>query len=288
MTHYYILPGTGIYGGIKKAFHAVEHISSAGKDAAIAMPVMKRPSWFPNTVNIITRRKLARIAKNDDVALFSHPDDADFVASLPCRKKVLHMQGAAPQVMPLLDRNFKIIVTGLHMAQETLRRGIIAPYVTMGIPDVFRWHGEDKKKDSICLMTRKAGHFAEIIKQMDSGIKLTIIDGMSEDDVARTMKESDIFVAISPDEWFGLPPLEAMAAACCVVGFPGVGGFEFMHHMENALLVPNGNASFLANAVRKLLNDCHLRDRLRNNAMKTAAYYTMGHERKLLNKALNI
>jgi glycosyltransferase involved in cell wall biosynthesis len=104
--------------------------------------------------------------------------------------------------------------------------------------------------------------------------------------VAAVLKRTDVFVPISAKEAFGLPPLEAMAAGCAVVGYPGDGGFEFMRHGESAHVVPNGDRKALRQGVRDCLADGAYRDRLREGGQAVAAYYTLERERRYLLRAL--
>ncbi|MBM4072669.1 MAG: glycosyltransferase family 4 protein [Planctomycetes bacterium] len=53
------------------------------------------------------------------------------------------------------------------------------------------------------------------------------IEMIQEAEVARILGESAIFLSLSHLEGVGLPPLEAMASGCLVVGFGGGGGLEY-------------------------------------------------------------
>ncbi len=57
--------------------------------------------------------------------------------------------------------------------------------------------------------------------------ELVPIQGMSETQVADTLRESAIFLAFNEREGFGLPPAEAMACGCYVIGYHGQGAQEF-------------------------------------------------------------
>lgn len=61
-----------------------------------------------------------------------------------------------------------------------------------------------------------------------AGWDLCPIDGMGEADVARLLRESAIFLSTCHDEGFGLPPLEAGASGCVVLGYTGYAAREFM------------------------------------------------------------
>lgn len=60
------------------------------------------------------------------------------------------------------------------------------------------------------------------------GWKFDDISGVGRDDVAARLGRAAIFLAGSDREGFGLPPAEAMASGCYVIGFTGDGGREFM------------------------------------------------------------
>jgi hypothetical protein len=53
------------------------------------------------------------------------------------------------------------------------------------------------------------------------------IQGLPERQVAERMRECAVFVSFSDLDGFGLPPAEAMASGCFVVGYTGGGGTEF-------------------------------------------------------------
>jgi len=289
---YYVLPGSGIYGGIKKGFHCADMLSASGHPCAVATPDGARPGWFETRCEVITHASLVRDCRHDDVILFSCPADAEFVDTLPAQRKIVHMQGAnTPADHALFDRRrgYELISHGLHMTYELQRHGRVAPYVPIGIPDVFRWKGEAKVALNVAVMPRKGGESLRAVRAaLPHGCELTCIDGLPERRVAEELKLADIFLAISPSEAFGLPPLEAMCAACCVVGFPGIGGFEFMRHGETAHVVPNGDVDALIDALRDICAEPAYRDALRRRAGAMAAYYTMERERAYLLRALGL
>lgn len=57
--------------------------------------------------------------------------------------------------------------------------------------------------------------------------ELVEIHNMSERQVADNLRECAIFLSFSINEGFGMPPAEAMACGCVVVGYAGKGGKEF-------------------------------------------------------------
>jgi glycosyltransferase involved in cell wall biosynthesis len=189
----------------------------------------------------------------------------------------------------LFRRPYEFVSHGFHMSLELLRAGRIAPYVPYGVPDSFRWNGEPKAPGRVVIMSRKGRRFVEAVSAaLTPDSSLVVLDGEPEDRVAETLKSADVFVAISKSEAFGLPPLEAMCAGCCVVGFPGDGGLEFMRHGETAHLAPNGDAKALTGALREVLDRPTYRDALRARAMEVSHFYTVEREREYLLRALGL
>lgn len=288
---YYLLPSTDVYGGVKKGFNAADLLTRSGHPCQVATPGGERPTWFPNEAETFDRDELPARCQRADTVFFSWPPDVEVVRKLPARRKIVHMQGANSEGDRKLfaEKGLEFISHGLHMTQQLLLHGRIGPYVPLGIRDVFRWNGEEKEPRSVAVMSRKGGRLAERVrKTLPRDARLRVLEGLTEDEVAVELKQCDLFVPISSGEAFGLPPLEAMAAGCCVVGYPGDGGFEFMRHGETAHVVPNDDRRGLKRAVKDVLERSTYRDGLRERARSLAAYYTLERERTYLLRALGL
>ena len=91
----------------------------------------------------------------------------------------------------------------------------------------------DQKKPQICFMPRK--HPEDAIQVLGllrlrgklDDFSVVPIDNASEADVARIMRESLIFLSFGYPEGFSLPPAEAMASGCIVIGYHGEAGREY-------------------------------------------------------------
>jgi hypothetical protein len=90
-----------------------------------------------------------------------------------------------------------------------------------------------RKRRLITLMRRKRLAEGEAVVQLfkragPAGWEITPIGELDQAAVAEILGEAAIFLSFSSEEGFGLPPAEAMAAGCYVIGYTGDGGHEFM------------------------------------------------------------
>ena len=60
------------------------------------------------------------------------------------------------------------------------------------------------------------------------GFKIVEIKDKTEAQAAAIIRDSMIFLSFSTQEGWGLPPMEAMASGCIVIGYDGRRGAEFM------------------------------------------------------------
>ncbi|MEH2475587.1 glycosyltransferase involved in cell wall biosynthesis [Nitrobacteraceae bacterium AZCC 2161] len=90
------------------------------------------------------------------------------------------------------------------------------------------------------------------------GWDIVAIEGRSEAETAELLRSTKLFLSLSSREGFGLPPLEALACGCLVVGYHGLGGREYFHP-PFAIAVEDGDIAGFARAVEaaihKLDND---------------------------------
>ncbi|CAK7019813.1 MAG: hypothetical protein DELT_02369 [Desulfovibrio sp.] len=91
------------------------------------------------------------------------------------------------------------------------------------------------KRLRIAYMPRKNKALADQIRQIftamddaSSRVEWLEIHKMTSEEVAEVLGTSHIFLATGFPEGCPLPPLEAMASGCLVVGFAGYGGWDYM------------------------------------------------------------
>ncbi len=109
------------------------------------------------------------------------------------------------------------------------------------------------------------------------------IDKVNEAKVAEILSESAIYFSTSLYEGFGLPPIEAMACGCIVVGFHGGGGLEYASS-ENGYWCEEGDiiecVRTLGNVISNIKNNDKKVNKVRSQALKKAGEYTFDRQEK--------
>lgn len=108
------------------------------------------------------------------------------------------------------------------------------------------------------------------------GWDIVFADNLSESELIKEYQKADVFLATGYPEGFGLPPIEAMACGCAVVGFTGRGANEFMIHEKTALVAEDGDTDMAASLLDRLFDDKGLKERLRECGQEAAKRYNKG------------
>ena len=124
--------------------------------------------------------------------------------------------------------------------------------------NVDKFSFSDNKKKQICFMPRKHAEDAlqvlGILKLRDAlgDFKVVAIENKNEGEVAEMMKESMFFLSFGYPEGCPLPPAEAMACGCVVVGYDGFGGREYFDP-EFSYPIEIGDMIGFAKTIEKLI-----------------------------------
>lgn len=95
----------------------------------------------------------------------------------------------------------------------------------------------------------------------------------SDDELARLYSSSTVYVSASSSESFPGPQLEAMACGCPVVT-TSCGSEDFCFDRQNSLVIAPGDLKGLETALREVVVDEDLRNRLAANGLRTARSFT--------------
>ncbi|MGY3604063.1 MULTISPECIES: glycosyltransferase [unclassified Bradyrhizobium] len=147
------------------------------------------------------------------------------------------LEGGPANAAPYI--NNPDLVTVLVVSQdnaEVLRRtfpGTPIRRLRLGIDSRLYHPPQISKRRRLVYMPRKRREdAAAVLAQLKlrgalNGWDVVAIDGRDEAETAELLRTARLFLSFSFREGFGLPPLEALASGCIVVGYHGFGGREY-------------------------------------------------------------
>ncbi len=138
-------------------------------------------------------------------------------------------------------------------------------YVVLHALAILRSEGVDARLVLVGDGPERAGIEKEI-DAMDLGSSVELLGSVGQDKVPQLVADSDVFVLASFAEGVPVVLMEAMALRVPVVSTIIAGIPELISDGTSGLLVPPGRADLLAEALRRLLGDKSLCDRLVANA----------------------
>lgn len=274
-------------GGIRKLYRHVDVLNAAGFEAVLlhTKPGF-RCSWFVSETRV--RSVADRQPGSDDFLVLPEVYGPDLATVFPGVRKVI------------FNQNAYLTFTGYSVDPFDLRSPYTHPevqavlsvsednhdYLAYAFPNArhVRLHyGIDHqlfraaptKRNQIAYMPRKNAtdvvQVVNLLKHRRSlrGFHLLPIEGKSEVDVAAILAETAIFLSFGHPEGCPLPPLEAMAAGCVVVGYHGQGGREYFRPSFSRP-VPVGDIVRMSQEVESII-DLFTTDPARGRAMGEAA-----------------
>lgn len=239
-------------GGVQKLHDHVEILIDAGVDAAIVNAPGFEPWWFSTRARIM--RLPVALQRGDLLAIPEVYGDC-LLTIAPGFPRVSINQNAFltfenvsnPAAHPYLNcRSLLGVMTMSEHDAGYLRHTFTQLDVHRAFyridPDVFEFANTPRPR-TIAYMPRKRKALAQQIvgslhaRGALAGWQLREISGMSQSKVAQVLGTAQLFLSFSQREGFGLPPAEALARGCHVIGYAGWGGNEFFS-APNATLIP--------------------------------------------------
>jgi len=231
-------------GGTAVIYEHVEMLADNGYDAYISMLKMPDRDLYQSRAPLLIHQGKV-VWKNTDIFVFpeTFPDLIHAFKNAPVRKIMFCQNQYNLPFMIGSQQDFfaEYLVDGLIISSEAIRKFILDIYGLADIPyipysiDSNIFYSKEKKRQ-IAYMPRKLPRNAIFLESVFkrlypeySQIPWVRIDGVSREAAAAVLAESEIFLSLSYQESFGLPPLEAMASGCLVAGYHGDGGREYMN-----------------------------------------------------------
>lgn len=142
--------------------------------------------------------------------------------------------------------------------------GVAPTRIHLGF-DIGLWHPADSAPERIVsYMPRRrrdeAHQVLHILRERGvlEGWSVAAIHGATETQVADTLRRSALFLSFGKHEGCPVPPLEAMACGCHVIGFDGFGGAEYFVD-PFAESIPDGDVVGFARSAERFLASYPLR-----------------------------
>lgn len=263
---YFCINSPIIVGGVRTIHKHVEHLVKNGHSAFVVYDQPGfRPAWFADRVPIL----YAPLELRDGDVLIIPEGMTGLLEHLPARPltKILftqnhfYMRWQNRAALSWKDMGFDHALAGSDVIAEFLHADLgwpSVPIVHCSVdPDLFK---PRDKKLQIAIMPRKGqveSHFVRGAIAAMGGpaaeIPWVAIDKVPEPRAAEMFGESAIFVSFSWLEGFGLPPIEAMASGCIVVGYHGHGGREYATP-ENGFWCEEGNPLAIVRTLRSVID----------------------------------
>lgn len=259
-------------GGIRKLYRCVDILNDAGLHASI---VHNRPrfrcTWFENRTRVTGSSQVVLYQR--DVIVVPEVYGRSILDLPRGIRQIIFNQGAylmldslisgPPDVAPYVDNPdlVAVLVVSEDSAAvvEYAFPGVQVRCIRHGIDPTVYYPPADTKHRRIAYMPRRRAHEAAQVLQLLRlrGVldrwEVIAIDRRSEAEVANLLRTTQIFLSFSQREGLGLPPLEALACGCLVVGYHGFGGREFFRQ-PFAVSVEDGDVVAFARAVESIIH----------------------------------
>ena len=302
MPHIYVLSpdNNNASGGIKILYRHVDVLNNNGYKASILHQNKGfRCTWFNNTTKIDYLKEVTIEDEDFLVVPEIFGPNIYSLSSLPQisneSKKIIFNQNCrytflGQDINSVTAPDFKMPYSDSEQYIATI---VVSDdsshYIKSIFPQqrVFRIHNainidtftyQEAKTPQICFMPRKhADEATQVLGILNlrgalNDVNVVPIDNMNEQQVADTMRDSMFFLSFGYPEGCPLPPAEAMACGCIVIGYDGFGGREYFNS-DFSFPIDVGDIIGYANCVEQQLNNAkNDKDHLMKITKKASEY----------------
>lgn len=321
----YIVPDLGISGGIAVILNHVNRLKKLGYRTAVISvdSKVKDVDWFPNEVKIYSLWEANyKLQGQVGIAVATHWSTAHYLEKVNADRKIYFVQSDERRFFPCnedikkINETYKIKVEYMTEAiwiQRWLKEefGHDAYYVPNGIDENIFYCtkpiiAKGKKvrvllEGPIGVWFKGMNEAYEAVKNLDCEIWIVssfkkpplnwrynaFFNHVPFTEMRKIYSSCDIFLKMSRIEGFFGPPLEAMACGCAVVVGKVTGYDEYIVSRENAIVVQKGNIAEAREAVKNLINNKGLREKLIENGKKTVKKWSWNRSIYFLEKVIN-
>ncbi len=233
------------FGGVATIYRHAEILAQHGISAFVALREKPKVDFYGSHVPLIVHGGVMPAQLGDVYVIpegFSSWVRALALAPLPVKRLMFcqNQYGLPFTASPNLGFA-EFGVHGVIASSEAVRSFVGDLYGLTEIPlipyalDTGIFFPTPVKRRQIAFMPRKLPRDAAFIQNAFrrrhvryANVPWVAISKVTQRESAAILAESDVFLSLSHQESFGLPPLEAMACGCLVAGYHGDGGREYM------------------------------------------------------------
>ena len=289
-TIYYCTSGPAVAGGQHVNAEHVAELREAGLRAYLLhIPSTSETESFQSIAPVLQISQIQKFLEDDVVVVPESWRDVLRYFSSKKVRKIIHCQNpfylfhSFESIHALVRHGYREVISCSGFTAQMIRQfGYEGTIYTIrpSISESFFANQSKPRKLQIAYMPRKRAVESEFIKGLFRShypnlnkISWVPIENKSRLECAAILQESSIFAAFGHIEGLGLPPLEAMASGCIVVGFHGLGGAEYANP-QNGFWVEEGDYFGFARQLSKAVEaaeDPAWRLSLSNEGGKTIA-----------------
>jgi glycosyltransferase involved in cell wall biosynthesis len=301
----FIEPHLELYGGIRRVMELSNRLVRLGDDVTIFHPSGAPCSWMEGVAKTRPTSELAGEAF--DAVIFNDPPHYELALRARARVKAFYIlclddrerlekyslkilwprRGRIMALQRALSLPFLKIANAtwmqLYLAQELaveaelliggVNREVFRPVPADRSPGVFRilCSGDPRERKG----TDTIREAFEMVRRDHPSVELSTYHGkgIPQERMAEAYCSADLFVDAQWYAGWNNPVAEAMACGVPVVCTDIGGVADFAFHEETAVLVPVGRVERLASAIRRMIADGDLRERMRQNAFRAVARF---------------
>ena len=294
----YVTEGTGVGGGHRDVFEHLNHLQERGHSVAL-YSLGGAPEWFPLDVPVHTFQSYeelsAALESEKAIKVATWWRTAEWVWRASVRNGIpLYFvqdietsyysgdEAMRHRVLASYREEFQYMTISCWNAERLHELGLAAPLVPPGIDlEVFRPLAARQRSDAVLAVGRSnplknLPLTVDAWRRLEAAPELWMFgiepqlgekygarywEAPGDAGVNELYNEAAVFVQTSRHEGFCLPPLEAMAAGTPVVCTDAHGNRDFCTDGENCLM-PEPRPEAVAAAIRRVLDDPDLRERL--------------------------
>lgn len=288
-------------GGVKVIYSHVSHLVGNGFPSFVVhIHEGFTPPWLKSNVPVLYAKSGFRVSPNDIVVIPEDNKTAIRAFRNVQVRKYIFCQNHYYIFKGIRDGKSwaDYGISRIFCCSEIISRFIRSVFEIGEVPVIHNAVCSDtfkprEKKLQIAYMPRKTPGELDFIKNLFhflfkqyEQVPWVRIDNVNETKVAEILSESDIFLSTSIYEGLGLPPLEAMACGCIVVGFHGDGGREYASS-DNGFWCEEGNLVECARSLGHVIDLINKKDKtvgkIKTEARgKVAQYSSERQQRELI------